>query len=139
MKRISLLLCLILQTSLASFAQNAKQFPFRDESLPVNDRIEDLLGRLTLEQKISLMVHDNPEIETLGIKSYNWWNEALHGVARKGLATVFPQAIALAATFDDVMHLVRKVKEHFLVKAELLEDFKRIVCSIKSLFHILFA
>lgn len=102
MKRISLLLCLILQTSLVSFAQNAKQFPFRDESLPVNDRIEDLLGRLTFEQKISLMVHDNPEIETLGIKSYNWWNEALHGVARKGLATVFPQAIALAATFDDV-------------------------------------
>ena len=55
MKRISLLFCLILQTSLVSFAQNAKQFPFRDESLPVNDRIEDLLGRLTLEQKISLI------------------------------------------------------------------------------------
>ena len=55
---------------------------------------------MTLEEKMSQMVYQSPAIERLGIPAYNWWNEALHGVARAGVATVFPQAIGLAATFD---------------------------------------
>ena len=63
-------------------------------------RAKELVARMTLEEKISQMVYDSRSIERLGIKPYNWWNEALHGVARAGLATVFPQAIAMAASFD---------------------------------------
>lgn len=76
-------------------------YPFRNPDLPVEERIEDLLGRLTPEEKIGQMMHQTPAIERLGIPPYDWWNEALHGVARAGHATVFPQAIAMAATFDE--------------------------------------
>lgn len=65
------------------------------------ERAEDLVSRMTLEEKVSQMVHTSPAIPRLGIKSYNWWNEALHGVARAGTSTMFPQAIAMAATFDE--------------------------------------
>ena len=64
-------------------------------------RIKDLIAQMTLEEKVSQLLHTSPAIPKLGIHEYNWWNECLHGVARAGLATVFPQAIALAATFDD--------------------------------------
>lgn len=60
-----------------------------------------MLDQLTLEEKAALSVHDSPAIERLGIKRYNWWNEALHGVARNGSATVFPQPIGMAASFDE--------------------------------------
>ena len=63
--------------------------------------MSDLVSRLTLEEKASLMVYNSPAIERLGIPEYNWWNECLHGVGRAGKATVFPQAIGLAATFDE--------------------------------------
>jgi len=56
---------------------------------------------MTLEEKVSQMVNGSPAIERLGIPEYNWWSEALHGVARAGLATVFPQAIGLGATWDE--------------------------------------
>jgi len=74
--------------------------PFRDPDLPLEDRVEDLLGRMTLEEKVGQTLYDAPAIPRLGIPAYNWWNEALHGVARGGIATVFPQAIGLAATWD---------------------------------------
>lgn len=64
-------------------------------------RARELVAQMTLEEKAFQMVHGAPAIERLGIKAYNWWNEALHGVARAGVATVFPQAISLAATFDE--------------------------------------
>ena len=64
-------------------------------------RAAELVNNMTLEQKIRQMLHAAPAIEELNIPSYNWWNEALHGVARAGVATVFPQAIALAASFDE--------------------------------------
>ena len=73
---------------------------FKNPNLPLRDRVDDLISRMTLEEKISQMVHDAPAIERLGIPKYNWWNECLHGVARAGRATVFPQAIGLAATWD---------------------------------------
>lgn len=65
------------------------------------ERARQLVAKMTLEEKAFQMLHGAPAIERLGIKAYNWWNEALHGVARAGLATVFPQAIGLAATFDE--------------------------------------
>ena len=64
------------------------------------ERAKELVSKMTLAEKIAQMQHDAPAIERLGIPAYNWWNEALHGVARAGVATVFPQSIGLAATFD---------------------------------------
>lgn len=74
---------------------------YRDASLPMKKRAELVLKELSLDEKISMMMDDSPAIERLGIKRYNWWNEALHGIGRAGYATVFPQAIGMAATFDD--------------------------------------
>jgi beta-glucosidase len=74
--------------------------PFRDPALPIEDRVNDLVSRMTLEEKVSQMVHTAAAIPRLGISQYNWWSEGLHGAAREGYATVFPQAIGLAATFD---------------------------------------
>jgi beta-glucosidase len=68
--------------------------------LPIEQRINDLLNTLTLKEKISLLGYNSPAIERLQIPAYNWWNEALHGVARGGEATIFPQAIAMSATFN---------------------------------------
>jgi beta-glucosidase len=74
--------------------------PFQDPARPVEERVADLISRLALEEKIWQMVFDAPPIERLGIPGYNWWNECLHGVGRAGLATVFPQAIGMAATWN---------------------------------------
>ncbi len=74
---------------------------YLDADKPVDVRVKDLVSRMTLDEKISQMVYNAPAIERLGIPEYNWWNECLHGVARAGIATVFPQAIGLAAAWDD--------------------------------------
>jgi len=76
---------------------------FRNPSLPIDQRVNDLVSRMTLEEKIGQMMNAAPAIPRLGIPEYNWWNECLHGVARAGLATVFPQAIGTAATWDEDM------------------------------------
>ncbi len=101
MKRLVILLTALL----AAGSINAQEHPFNDPKLPVDQRIEDLLGRLTLEEKVGMMMNGSAGVERLGIPDYNWWNEALHGVARAGIATVFPQAIGMAATFDPEEHL----------------------------------
>ena len=75
--------------------------PYQNTQLSPDQRAEDLLERLTLEEKALLMQNDSKAIPRLGIKPYEWWNEALHGVARAGLATVFPQSIGMAASFND--------------------------------------
>lgn len=80
--------------------QTEEQALYWDPSQPIEKRVADLVARMTLEEKASQMLHDSPAIERLGVPAYNWWNECLHGVARAGFATVFPQAIGLAATFD---------------------------------------
>jgi beta-glucosidase len=74
---------------------------YLDPSQPIDTRVRDLISRMTTEEKVAQMMHTTPAIPRLHIPAYNWWNEALHGVARSGIATVFPQAIGLAATFDD--------------------------------------
>ena len=76
------------------------RFPFEDPELPLDERVRDLVSRLTLAEKASQMLHDAPAVERLGVPSYNYWNEGLHGVARAGIATVFPQAIGLAALWS---------------------------------------
>ncbi|MCM1520636.1 MAG: glycoside hydrolase family 3 C-terminal domain-containing protein [Lachnoclostridium sp.] len=92
----------------AALTPSAQALPYLDSSLSHEARVDDLMGRLTLDEKISLMMDQSPAIDRLGIPEYNWWNEALHGVGRAGLATVLPQSIGMAATFDEEL-----VKEAF--------------------------
>ena len=97
MKRLTaIILVFILQFCNSTRAQH---YPFQDTSLPVEQRVDDLVARLTLEEKLGFLEHQNPAVPRLGIKPYSWWNEALHGIARNGVATVYPMPIALAATF----------------------------------------
>ncbi|MAY75928.1 MAG: glycosyl hydrolase, partial [Phycisphaerae bacterium] len=81
----------------------------------IDRRVRDLLGRMTIEEKASLMLHDSPGAPRVGIPAYNWWNECLHGVGRAGRATVFPQPILTAATFDP--DLVRRLGEVISLEA----------------------
>jgi len=78
----------------------AQMLPYQNVKLPFEQRVNDLVSRMTLEEKVSQMVDEAPAIPRLGIPEYNWWNECLHGVARAGLATVFPEPIGSAASFD---------------------------------------
>src|SRR5271156_4866497 len=74
--------------------------PYMDSSLPVEKRVDDLVSRMTLEEKVGQMMNGADAIPRLGIPKYDWWSEGLHGIARSGYATVFPQAIGMAATWD---------------------------------------
>ncbi|MFA6651318.1 MAG: glycoside hydrolase family 3 C-terminal domain-containing protein [Bacteroidales bacterium] len=76
---------------------------YRNENLSFHERAADLVSRMTLPEKVSQMAHESAAIERLGVPEYNWWNECLHGVARAGHATVFPQAIGMAAMWDKEM------------------------------------
>lgn len=92
---------LLAALSLNGLVAQTYDYPFRNPDLPLDVRIQDIISRLTLEEKVQLMKHAAPAVPRLGIPAYNWWNEALHGVARtKEKVTVFPQAIGMAATFD---------------------------------------
>jgi len=81
-------------------AQNGDLPAYQNPSLPPEVRAADLVSRMTLEEKVGQMVHEAEAVERLGIPAYNWWNECLHGVGRAGIATVFPQAVGLAATWN---------------------------------------
>lgn len=97
------LLTVIILPALAQ--PNGNSTAFSNEKLPVETRIADLLKQLTLAEKISLLGYRSKAVPRLGIPAYNWWNEALHGVARAGNATIFPQAIGMAATFNENLML----------------------------------
>ena len=109
------LLCAVLAAASAAVrapaARSQESVPeYKNPRLPVERRVDDLVRRMTLEEKVSQMMNAAAPIERLGIPEYEWWNEALHGVARAGLATVFPQAIGLAATWNpELIHEVADV------------------------------
>ena len=96
-----LFLCLLSIPLFSNTASAQSQYPFQNTSLTFEQRVNDLVGRLTLEEKVAQMLNAAPAIPRLGIPAYDWWNEVLHGVARTPYpVTVYPQAIAMAATFD---------------------------------------
>ena len=99
-------------------AQNS--FPYQDTQLSAGQRADDLLSRLTLDEKVKLMMDQSPAITRLGIPQFQWWNEALHGVGRNGFATVFPITMAMAASWDDqLLHQVfTAVSDEARVKAQ---------------------
>src|SRR5215831_11586091 len=97
---LSLMLVLAVPVVRAVAQENAVP-AYKNTKLSFEARARDLVGRMTLEEKISQLGHTADAVQRLGIPEYNWWNEGLHGVARAGIATVFPQAIGLAATFDE--------------------------------------
>ena len=90
----------IFLTPRIAFGQEPAILPYKNTQLTINERVEDLVSRLTLSEKVTQLFNEAAPIDRLGIPAYNWWNECLHGVARAGKATVFPQAIGLSATFD---------------------------------------
>jgi beta-glucosidase len=96
-------LVIVLTSAFALEAQQDKvsaKLPFNDRSLSIEKRVDDLVGRMTLEEKVEQMRDHAPAIPRLGLPKYDWWNEGLHGVAFSGYATNFPQVIGMAATWD---------------------------------------
>lgn len=116
--------CLLTGIEKPATARQGATPGYKNPSLPIERRVADLVSRMTLEEKVSQMMNAAAPIERLGIPEYEWWNEALHGVARAGYATVFPQAIGLAATFDsklmfdiaDVISTEARAKHHEFVR-----------------------
>jgi len=101
-RNIVLLVNLFVFGQLAFSQMNSDLLPYQNASLSFDERVNDLVGRMTLEEKTSQMLNNAPAVKRLGIPAYNWWNECLHGVGRSDYkVTVFPQAIGMAATFDD--------------------------------------
>ncbi len=115
-KRIVILVAACFGVSIA----NAQLLPYQDATLSAGQRADDLLSRLTIDEKVSLMMNNSPAIERLGVPEFNWWNEALHGIGRNGVATVFPITMAMAASWDDVLlHKVfTAVSDEARVKAQ---------------------
>ena len=99
---LAVVLCLIVAGSPATTQESKPDpnAPYLNPKLPLDQRVNDLISRMTIEEKVSQMMNAAPAIPRLGIPQYDWWNEALHGVAFSGVATVFPQSIGLGATFD---------------------------------------
>ena len=98
-KRLTTMLCAVL----TAMSLSAQTLPYQNPNLPAAQRADDLLTRLTLEEKVSLMMDTSPAIERLGIPQFQWWNEALHGVGRNGFSTVFPITMGMAASWDDAL------------------------------------
>src|SRR6266404_7878384 len=103
MKKFSFSLLTTIALVLSTSAQIKKyEYDFQNPSLPIEKRVNDLVSRLTLDEKVSQMLNATPAIERFGIPAYDWWNECLHGVARTPFkVTSYPQAIGMAATFDE--------------------------------------
>ena len=101
------LLYIFLLVALPMMAVSQNKFLFQNTNLSTQERVENLLSEMTLQEKIDQMRYQAPAIDRLGIPEYNWWNECLHGVARAGYATVFPQSISIAASWDtELIHQV---------------------------------
>ena len=115
-KRLTTMLCAVL----TAMSLSAQTLPYQDPNLSAAQRADDLLTRLTLEEKVCLMMDTSPAIERLGIPQFQWWNEALHGIGRNGFATVFPITMGMAASWDDaLLHKVfTAVSDEARVKAQ---------------------
>src|ERR1039457_4502748 len=110
MTKRAISLTLLPSLAFVLLAQSAGNEPYKNPDLPAEKRAADLVSRMTLDEKVLQMQNSAPALDRLGIAAYDWWNEALHGVARAGEATVFPPAIGLAATWDTgLMHRVADV------------------------------
>jgi len=96
---------LLIALSIIPLTLSAQTEVYKDYRAAVEDRVNDLVSRMTTDEKISQLLYDAPEIPRLGIPAYNWWNEALHGVARAGYATVFPRSLTIAASWDEGLML----------------------------------
>ena len=92
---------------IAACAQTPAVLPYQGHKLPIEQRVDDLVSRMTLEEKTKEMINTSAAVERLNVPAYDWWSEGLHGVARSGYATLFPQAIGMAATWDD--HLLGEI------------------------------
>ena len=112
MKKLTLVVIPFIGLLLCSglLGQQTEQPAYKNPQLPVEQRVNDLISRMTLQEKVSQLGHTADAIPRLGIPQYDWWNEGLHGVARAGNATVFPQAIGMAAMFDEpLLHQIADV------------------------------
>ena len=114
------LLMMSLFVGFCATAMDAQGLPYQNANLSAAQRADDLLNRLTLDEKVSLMMDTSPAIPRLGIPQFQWWNEALHGIGRNGFATVFPITMAMAASWDDaLLHQVfTAVSDEARVKAQ---------------------
>jgi beta-glucosidase len=97
----TLTLVLLVTCQVVSSQQSAFRFPFQNPSNSIEERVADLVSWMTLQEKADQLLYTAPAIPRLGVSAYNWWNEALHGVARAGYATVFPQSITIANSWDE--------------------------------------
>jgi beta-glucosidase len=122
-KAFFLLPVLSLFLAFVAFSQQPQPI-YLDTHYSVDNRVNDLISRMTIEEKVLQMQNDAPAIPRLGIPAYNWWNECLHGVARNGVATVFPQAIGMAATWNpalinkeaDIISTEARAKYNYIIK-----------------------
>jgi beta-glucosidase len=124
-KNRNTLFCLLAGLLLISGITNAQtKFKYKNTKLSIDERVDDLVAQMTLKEKVSQLFNRSEPIKRLGVPAYDWWNECLHGVARAGKATVFPQAIGLAATFDqnlmfrvaDAISDEARAKHHYFAK-----------------------
>jgi beta-glucosidase len=115
LRRVAILLSLLLSVSSMPAQAPQKVDPYLNPDLPLAERVDDLVSRMSLSEKVSQMQNEAPAIPRLHVAEYDWWNEGLHGVARSGHATVFPQAIGLAATWDSA--LVQRVADTISTEA----------------------
>ena len=102
-KKLNIIGVILMILMINNGCEGKKEYKFQNPELSIEERVNDLVSQMTLKEKVSQMRYDAPAIDRLGVPEYNWWNECLHGVARAGEATVFPQAIGLGATWDTAL------------------------------------